>query len=452
MPILSFEFCAFVALLVAVYYCLPGRFQSWWLLLASYAYCATWGRGTASCLALVTGFNLVAVRHVRGPARIARVVFWTAVAVNVVGLLAIRRLSTATAPIVGASFYVLQALSYLADVRTGALKAPMAPLSFAVCLAYFPKLLAGPIERARAFLPQLEATTVVDGAMLARGVTFIATGALRKAVIADPIIATIPANVFVTPNEFSGSVLAWSLVLFAFGLYNDFAGYSEIARGVSALFGIELARNFAQPFFSKNFTELWTRWHISLSAWLRDYVYLPLSRTLLRRFPGVWSIPNLVLPPLVTMFVSGLWHGAALSMIVWGLLNGLLLTIERLWSLRSAARTPRLPAPRAWRAVSTASVVVLALGLLIPFLMPLPTAAVFLGRLSRAHGWTVPDLTVVPLMVASIGLDGLERRHGDDWALASLGTTGRSVGLAAAIVLVYLFTRRSSAPFVYQGF
>jgi len=180
---------------------------------------------------------------------------------------------------------------------------------FALYLAYFPKLLAGPIERARSFLPRLTAAGDVTNDVLARSATLIVIGIGRKLLIADPLFSRIPAEVTVDPLQYPAPRLLVWLVAYAFALYNDFAGYTDIVRGVSGLFGIELSRNFAAPFFSRNFTELWTRWHITLSSWLRDYIYFPLSRALVRRNPNATHFVTLFVPPMVTMLVSGLWHG-----------------------------------------------------------------------------------------------------------------------------------------------
>lgn len=123
------------------------------------------------------------------------------------------------------------------------------------------------------------------------------------------------------------------MTIYAFVLYNDFAGYTEIVRGVSGFFGIELSANFRTPYFSRSFTEFWTRWHITLSEWLRDYIYCPLSRILSRRYPNRRNLGNLVLPPKVTMLVSGLWHGFNWYILLWRCMHGMYLTVERIISL-----------------------------------------------------------------------------------------------------------------------
>jgi alginate O-acetyltransferase complex protein AlgI len=186
----------------------------------------------------------------------------------------------------GLSFYVLQTISYLVDVYRGQLKAERNWMNFALYLAYFPKIIAGPIERARSFLPKLAPARIVDNSMISRGVSLIFVGMVRKLLIADTLTAFILPDVFEVPAKYTPPELIGWLVIYAFALYNDFAGYTDIVRGISGLFGIELSSNFRVPYFSRNFTEFWSRWHITLSEWLRDYIYFPLSRALGRRNPG----------------------------------------------------------------------------------------------------------------------------------------------------------------------
>jgi len=164
-------------------------------------------------------------------------------------------------------------------------------------------------------------------------VTLILLGLVRKLVIADSIRGLIPEGQFATPAQAAGAQALLWLLADVFVVYNDFAGYTDIVRGVSTLFGIELSRNFAAPFFSRNFSELWMRWHASLSSWLRDYVYLPVSRALLRRSARPNTPLNLVVPPLAAMVVSALWHQVAWHMLAWGLLWGVFLFAGRIPTL-----------------------------------------------------------------------------------------------------------------------
>jgi len=158
----------------------------------------------------------------------------------------------------------------------------------------------------------------------------IFVGLVRKLIIADTLTASFLSDVFEIPANYGPPELVFWLVIYAFALYNDFAGYTDIVRGISGFFGIELSPNFRAPYFSRNFTEFWNRWHITLSEWLRDYIYYPLSRALSHSNSSYRSLANLIVPPLFTMLVSGIWHGFSLNMILWGGLHGLYLIVERI--------------------------------------------------------------------------------------------------------------------------
>jgi D-alanyl-lipoteichoic acid acyltransferase DltB (MBOAT superfamily) len=183
----------------------------------------------------------------------------------------------------------------------------------------------------------------------------------------------IPADAFITPLDYPGQqLLAW-LIAYAFAIYNDFAGYTAIVRGVCLWFGIELSPNFNLPYYARNFTEFWNRWHISLSNWLLDYIFYPLAWSLRRRVPDQNHVLNIVLPPMITMLVSGMWHGLAWNMLLWGGLHGLFMVLERLPSLKKPP-VPLNKRPR-WRqrlgVLLTFSLAALAW---VPFRMELPVA------------------------------------------------------------------------------
>jgi len=242
---------------------------------------------------------------------------------------------------VGLSFMVLQAISYLVDVYHHRLEASHDWSNVALYLLYFPKLLSGPIERPASFFKQLEKPAVVDRQKVDQGVTLIIMGLVRKVLLANPLLGMIPADAFTNPATINNTFLLGYLFIYTWGLYNDFAGYSDIARGVSALFGIDLLKNFDFPYASKNITEFWQRWHISLSSWLRDYIYFPLSRWMLKHDANHQHAQNILIPPLVTMLVSGLWHGLAWNTLLWGVLYGLFMAVDRWLILRRQGK----PAP-----------------------------------------------------------------------------------------------------------
>ena len=216
---------------------------------------------------------------------------------------------------VGISFYTFQTLSYSIDVYRRKLKHTDDFIAFSAFVCFFPQLVAGPIERATNLLPQFLKARKFKYEQAADGMRQILWGFFKKVVIADNC-AVFVNQIFDNPDPLNGSTLFMGSVLFAFQIYCDFSGYSDIAIGTSRLFNINLKQNFAYPYFSRNIGEFWRRWHISLSTWFRDYLYIPLGGSK----GGTW---NKIRNVFVIFIVSGLWHGASWNFIVWGGLNAL---------------------------------------------------------------------------------------------------------------------------------
>jgi len=217
---------------------------------------------------------------------------------------------------VGISFYTFQNLSYVLDVWQGRMRATRDFFAFAAFVAFFPQLVAGPIERGQRFLPQFLNGRRFDGSLAVDGCRQMLWGFFKKIAVAD-VCAPIVATIFGRWGEASGGELALGALLFGVQIYGDFSGYSDIALGCARLFGFELTRNFATPYFSRDIAEFWRRWHISLTTWFRDYVYIPLGGSRC----GKWrSLANTV----IVFLVSGLWHGANWTFVVWGVFHGLL--------------------------------------------------------------------------------------------------------------------------------
>ncbi len=374
---------------------------------------------------------------------------------------------------VGSSFLVVQNISYLLDVSNKRLKPETDFIRFFVYILYFPKLLSGPVERARVFLPRLDAPLVFNRSLAERSAALVLTGLLRKIVFANPLFNMIPAAAFTSPQVYAGQQLVFWLLAYAFALYNDFAGYTAIIRGVSLWFGIELSPNFNLPYYSRNFTEFWTRWHISLSNWLRDYIFFPLSRSTMKHFPGRNHILNFVLPPMVTLFVSGLWHGLSWNMLVWGGLHGLYLVLERVPSLwRPSIPLDELPH---WKQITgRITTFIFAALAWVPFRMDLPAAltywkSMFVWKspqlialaqtitgsrlLSDWTGFNLPNPLLLVMLAAAMIFDHFEHRAGkEDFLLGS----PRWVQVLLVIVLLgaslLAFFSDTTAPFVYQAF
>lgn len=226
---------------------------------------------------------------------------------------------------VGISFYTFLSMSYTIDVYRGELKAARNPLDFMLYVAYFPHLVAGPIVRASYLLPQCQRPRVVKASEVENGIWLILLGYVKKVVIADQLGQIVDWS-FSKPLPAFSDLNSWIVIYaFAFQIYGDFAGYSDIARGLAKLMGFELVVNFRAPYLVTNPSEFWRHWHISLSTWLRDYLYIPLGGNR----HGQWkTYRNLG----VTMLLGGLWHGAGLAYVLWGLYHGALLAVHRWWS------------------------------------------------------------------------------------------------------------------------
>jgi alginate O-acetyltransferase complex protein AlgI len=338
----SVSFAIFLPLIFALYWYLKNdlKLQNILLLVASYFFYACWDWRFlfllifSTLLDYYTGIKMYDAK--KNSSR--RFWFWLSITVNV-GFLAIfkyynffavsftealshvgMKVNPWTLRVilpVGISFYTFHGLSYVIDIYKNRILAERNFIDYSVFVSFFPLLVAGPIERATHLLPQIKHKRHFDYAMAVDGLKQILWGLFKKVVIADQCAEQ--ANlIFNNSDAYSGSTLLIGAVFFAFQIYGDFSGYSDIALGTARLFGIELLRNFAFPYFSRDIAEFWRRWHISLSTWFRDYLYIPLGGSK----GGTWlKIRN----TFIIFIVSGFWHGANWTFIAWGLLNALLI-------------------------------------------------------------------------------------------------------------------------------
>nr|WP_313781213.1 MBOAT family O-acyltransferase [Allomuricauda sp.] len=217
---------------------------------------------------------------------------------------------------VGISFYTFQTLSYSLDIHRGELKPTEDFLAFATYVSFFPQLVAGPIERASHLLPQIEKVKKIRYSQAVEGLKLMLWGLFKKVAIADSL-ALMVDDIFVNYEVLPSSTLMLGSLFFAFQIYCDFSGYSDIAIGTAKLFGVELMSNFKFPYFSRSIAEFWRRWHISLSTWFRDYLYIPLGGSRVNKPKAVRNI-------FIIFLVSGLWHGANWTFVFWGLYHALL--------------------------------------------------------------------------------------------------------------------------------
>jgi D-alanyl-lipoteichoic acid acyltransferase DltB (MBOAT superfamily) len=244
---------------------------------------------------------------------------------------------------VGISFYTFHGLSYVIDIYKSRIKAEQNFIDYSVFVSFFPLLVAGPIERATHLLPQIKKKRTFDYTQAVDGMKQILWGLFKKVVIADNC-ALFADQIFNNSANHTGSTLLLGAIFFAFQIYGDFSGYSDIALGVARLFGIDLLQNFAFPYFSRDIAEFWRRWHISLSSWFRDYLYIPLGGSR-------GGIGMKVRNTFIIFIVSGFWHGANWTFIVWGALNAVyflphLLTNTNRHNLDIVAKGKSLPSFR----------------------------------------------------------------------------------------------------------
>ncbi len=341
----SIEFLIFLAVVYSLYAVLSHRPQNLMLLVASYLFYGWWDWRFLSLVLFSTIFDyFVALGIPQCKTAASRKTLITASVCMNLGFLgffkyfnffadsavtALNRIGLHADPVtlhivlpVGISFYTFQAMSYTIDVYRDELKPTRNFLDFALYISFFPQLVAGPIERATNLVPQVQNPRTITYTGVREGAWLILRGFFKKVVIADNL-AVIANTVFNNPAEYHGFAVLLGIYAFAFQIYGDFSGYSDIARGCAKLMGFELMQNFRIPYLSENPQEFWRRWHISLSSWLRDYLYIPLGGNKKGTFN---TYRNLFL----TMLLGGLWHGAAWNFVAWGAYQGLLLIGHRL--------------------------------------------------------------------------------------------------------------------------
>lgn len=346
MSFTSLSFVIFLALVFAIYYICPAKYRWITLLISNYVFYAFAGIQYILVLLYVSALAYFAGRHLYKVERINTgfkalmivltlaplVVFkytgFLAANVNIILKAMHSAVSLSTMQIalpLGISFYTFSALGYVIDMSRKKYEPYANPLHLATGVSFFPCLVSGPIERQNKLVPQLLAGKAFDYTMATYGLKQIAWGLFEKKVIADNLAVYVD-KVFDDMDYWTGAPLLVGSLFFTIQIYCDFAGYSDIALGVAKLFGIELTKNFDSPYFSKSLQEFWRRWHISLSSWFRDYVYIPLGGN---RKGDVRKNINVI----ITMLVSGIWHGAAWTFIAWGGIHGLIQALENVFGL-----------------------------------------------------------------------------------------------------------------------
>jgi D-alanyl-lipoteichoic acid acyltransferase DltB (MBOAT superfamily) len=348
----------------------------------------------------------------------------------------------------GLSFHTFQSISYVVDVHRGEVPAERNLLDYSLYVLFFPQLVAGPIERAAHILPQLKAPRPFDWGDLALGSQLMLWGLFKKVVVADRMALYVDA-VYDHPGQHGGASCLLATYCFAAQIYCDFSGYSDIARGAARCLGVEMVANFNRPYFAESLRDFWRRWHISLSSWLRDYLYISLGGNRRGRLRTHLNL-------MATMVLGGLWHGASWNFAIWGAIHGSALSAEHLASgPRSTAQTAKPLARRLLAWLVTFHVVCLAW--IFFRARHLDDALGMIGSLARP--WGIPFLAGNTLTLAALGamtvvaVEIAQERRGSMRAVASAWPLPlRWAGWIALIMAIVLIGVENGSQFIYFQF
>lgn len=472
----SFIFFIFLGVVLPLYYLLPRYAKNPLLLVASYVFYGYWDYRFVGLLVISTiiDFFIGKKLHLAQSQSRRKILLLISLAANI-GILGFFKyfgfFIDSLTPIagifggnldylhlniilpVGISFYTFQTMSYTIDIYRKRIEPTNNFIDFAVFVAFFPQLVAGPIERAKNLLPQIHRTPRPTKIQIEKGIVLIVTGLFKKVMIGDTTGRFVD-HIFAQPNIYSSPELLVALLLFSVQIYADFSGYSSIARGTAKLLGIELMKNFEQPYFSRNITEFWRRWHISLSTWLKDYLYISLGGN---RKGNYRTYINL----MITMLLGGLWHGASWNFVIWGGLHGLYLAVHKVFlqNRKISERIVFQGVPKLFKQI----LLILLTYVLVLYTWlffratTLETTTVFI---SKIFNWTssefTPQLIIITLVyhIAIFIFDFSEYYTGKHTFLLSLRSKPFVYGILACmffITLTFLF-QSEPLPFVYFQF
>ncbi len=479
----SLDFFLFAAVFFPLYFALRGRARLWLSLIASYVFYGAWDW---RFLALIVTSTLIdyylglSLEDEQNETRRKRLLQLSLIA-NL-GFLAFFKyfnffIESATAGLqglgydgslstlniilpVGISFYTFQSMSYSIDVYRRQIPVERNLLRFATFIAFFPQLVAGPIVRASDFLPQFAKDREFEWTRFQVGLGQVIWGFFKKVAIADSI-APFVDQVWASPGTFGALHLLIGVVFYSFQIYCDFSGYSDIAIGLARIMGFDFPKNFNKPYFSQNFSEFWQRWHISLSGWLRDYLYIPLGGS---RGSKWFTWRNL----MITMLLGGLWHGAAWVFVFWGFLHGSYQVVGRVLSpywqkFWSAIRAP------AWVQVPINVAIVYALTCFawiyfragapgIAMADQLPVAHAIIGGIFSSEGWSfnavINKFIIIKgcLLIAMLLIVELIDEVQPMWQLVEQRPVFRIASFASLLWVIALFGVFSASAFIYFQF
>lgn len=472
----SFIFIIFLAAVIPLYYYLPKIWRKYFLILASYVFYGYWDWRFCSLLLISTVIDFYVSKYLDRTEKLSlrKTLLFISIIANL-GILGFFKyfqfFVDSVSPVagifggnldylhmniilpVGISFYTFQTMSYTIDVYRKKIKPAEDFADFSLYVSFFPQLVAGPIERAGHLLPQIKLMNKPTRQQVNTGIILIVTGLFKKVMIGDTT-GKIVDNIFANPEFYKSDELLAALILFSIQIYADFSGYSSIARGTARLFGVELMRNFEQPYLSSNVTEFWRRWHISLSTWLRDYIYIPLGGSRKGKFRTELNL-------MLTMLLGGLWHGANWTFVIWGGLHGLYLIIHKL-ILRGKEIKAR------FEYTSFKSLLIFASKVILTFSLVLITWLFFRAEsfsqafliIGKFINWENGEFTLRFIRITGIFLivvlafDVLEyytRKHSFMTLIKSIPVRYAIMSALLFVTLIYMF-QSEPLPFIYFQF
>ena len=456
----TFTFVFFLAAVLVLFYALPQRFRRYLLLAASLAFYMAWRvKFVVLILGLITVDYFAALWINRRTGHSRRVALVISLAANI-GMLGwfkyanfaretwihILHPGLAVTPLdiilpLGISFHTFQSISYVIDVYRGEQKVVSSYIDYALFVSFFPQLVAGPIVRAREFFHDYWNWKAPTGAEWQRGAALILTGYVKKLVFADQF-ALVADQYFGNPQALPGFAPAWTgSIAFALQIFFDFSGYTDIAIGVALLFGFHFPENFRRPYLAASITEFWRRWHMTLSRWLRDYIYISLGGN---RRGRVRTYANLML----TMLVGGLWHGASWNFVIWGGYHGALLAVERMiWGRGERKGWVRVP-------LSVITFLLVTVGWVF-FRAKTFTAAGFVLKqmISTSIGHSLLTSLQWQMAILTLIVALAEEYRGVLSRLAESPAWVRTLAAVAALLAIELFSATDQTiPFVYFQF
>ncbi len=456
----TFSFVIFLPVVLVLFYILPRPARRYLLLAASLFFYMAWrAKFVILILGLITVDYFAALWISRRQGAQRRVALMVSLAANL-GLLGWFKYANFAretwlhllhphAPVtpldiilpLGISFHTFQSISYVIDVYRGEQEVVTSYVDYALFVAFFPQLVAGPIVRAREFFHDFWNWRAPTGAEWQQGVATILTGFVKKLIFADQF-SLVADQYFTNPAALPGLLPAWTgTIAFALQIFFDFSGYTDIAIGVALLFGFHFPENFRRPYLSASITEFWRRWHMTLSRWLRDYIYISLGGN---RRGALRTYLNL----LLTMLLGGLWHGASWNFVIWGGYHGVLLAIERMvWGRREQAGLVRIP-------LAILTFLLVCVGWVFFRAKTLATAVFVVGQMfSRFPGRSLLTPWQWRMAIFALVVALAEEYRGLFSRLAESPAWARTAAVIVALLAIELFSAtEQTIPFVYFQF